>query len=314
MINSTTKILILMSTYNGEKYLEQQLNSLSSQESIEKYYLIRDDGSKDATIEILNHFSSTESNVELIFGNNIGFTDSFRELLIHGNKYLDIVNYFAFCDQDDVWLKDKLYIASVQLKKMSSKLPAMYCSNLLLTDENMKPLGESRKPGSVKFSKGSSLVDSIAAGCTMVFNRKSLETFNNHQPLHMSYHDLFIYHICIFLGEVYYDDVPHILYRQHSNNVLGAKTTFTSIWKHRFKSVQTLSSQHFRELEAQELLRLYESILSDEDKRLLSIVANYKQSIFTRFRFLFPPKFSNLKTGRLELDFWLKIRILIGVV
>ena len=315
MADSNPKILILLSTYNGEKYLQQQLTSLRLQIGVDVYYLIRDDGSKDATIEILNHFSSMESNVELIFGNNIGFAYSFRELLILGNKYLDTVNYFAFCDQDDIWLKDKLYLATVQLKKMSSSIPGMYCSNLLLIDENLNSLGKAYQRGTVRFSKGNSLVESISTGCTMVFNRKTIETFNNYLPQNITFHDFFIYQMCIFFGEVYYDDVPHILYRQHRDNVIGGKkNTIIARWKHRFKLFSTLSSQHYREWAAQELLRLYEGILSDEDKRLIRIVANYKQSLLARIRFLFPPKGSNLKMSTLSSGMRLKIRILLGAV
>jgi len=251
MSKSEIKVLVLLSTYNGQNYLQQQLNSLIVQENVELFYLIRDDGSKDGTIEILKQFSIMAVNVELILGKNIGFANSFKELLILSYKYRETVNYFAFCDQDDIWLKNKLHVATNNLEKMSNTVPAMYCSNLFRIDKNNKQIGESYKRGNVIFSKGTSLVNSIAAGCTMVLNLKTIEMFTKHPPKYLAFHDLFIFQMCIFLGEVYYDDIPYIFYRQHDNNVLGDKNTiFLARWKNRLKIFPSFRNPHYREFTA----------------------------------------------------------------
>ncbi|WP_264566689.1 glycosyltransferase family 2 protein [Flavobacterium sp. N3904] len=308
------KILILLSTYNGENYLEEQLDSLCTQEGVEIHYLIRDDGSTDSTQDILKAFSSKNLTAELIFGKNIGCINSFTELLKLAGNYTHSFDYFAFCDQDDIWLKNKLFVAIQKLKKMSFSKPAMYCSNLYLIDEEGNSIGEMHKRGNVTFSKGRSLVESIATGCTVVFNRKVVDFFLQYQPSYMTMHDLWIFHMCAFLGEVFYDDVPHILYRQHSNNVIGSKATLISRWKNRMKSIKTLSNQHYRELEAKEMLRLYNDILLSQDRQIISIVAYYKKNLFSRLRFLLPPRRSDLNMSKLELNFWLKIRIVLGFV
>jgi glycosyltransferase involved in cell wall biosynthesis len=308
------KVLILLSTYNGENYLEEQLNSLSIQEGVEIHYLIRDDGSTDSTQDILKAFSSRNSAVELIFGKNIGCINSFSELLKLAGNYTQSFDYFAFCDQDDIWLKNKLFVAIQKLKKMSSNKPAMYCSNLYLIDEKGSNIGEMHKRGNVTFSKGRSLVESIATGCTVVFNKKVVETFLQYEPIYMTMHDLWVYHMCAFLGEVFYDDEPYILYRQHSNNVIGSKATLISRWKNRIKSFKTLSGQNYRESEAKEILRLYNESLLSQDREIVEIVAYYKKNLFSRLKFLLPPKKSDLNMSKFELNIWLKIRILLGFV
>jgi glycosyltransferase involved in cell wall biosynthesis len=305
-----------MSTYNGEKYLQEQLDSLIALEGIELYLLIRDDGSTDATINIIKECSLFKNNesAELILGENIGCTYSFRELLISAKRYINIVEYFAFCDQDDIWLKNKLKIATNKLRKMSSDTPAMYCSNLTLIDENKKFIRELRKKGSVGYSKASSLVESIATGCTMVFNKTTITYFNRYLPTRMTIHDLWIYQMCLFLGEVFYDDNSYVLYRQHQNNEIGAKYSFTKRWKSRYISIKTLPLQHFREMEAQELLCRYSTLLSKEDKQLISIVANYKDTLNARIRFILHMNNKDLRMKAPGLNIWLKIRILLGYV
>ena len=94
------KILILMSTYNGEKYLSEQLNSLLLQENVNIKILIRDDGSTDNTHKILNFYSSNYPNISWYTGENKGPALSFMDLLFNAPES----DYYAFCDQDDVWL------------------------------------------------------------------------------------------------------------------------------------------------------------------------------------------------------------------
>ncbi|HAF30220.1 MAG TPA: hypothetical protein DCG75_14355 [Bacteroidales bacterium] len=313
MIKNNHRILILLSTYNGEEYLKEQLDSLESQVGVYLNYLIRDDGSTDNTKNILNQFAEEKPNIELIFGDNIGSANSYKELLVISKKYLHIVDFFSFCDQDDIWLKDKLMIAANRLEKMPFDTPAMYCSNLTLIDEN-KEIGEMHKAGLVIFSKGRSLVESISTGCTMVFNKKTIQIFNNKIPQYITIHDLWIYHMCIFLGEVYYDPTPNILYRQHNNNEIGAKHNFNARWKSRFKSIKTLSKQHYREWEAKELLEIYDEYLSNKDKELIKTVAFYRQDFRKRLTLLWPSKQSDIKMTNWELNFWLKLRIIIGKV
>ena len=127
------KVLVLLSTYNGEKYLREQLDSVLSQEGVDVSLLIRDDGSKDGTINILKEYSA-KLNVDYYEGANRGPSESFHDLLLHAQGY----DYYAFCDQDDDWHKDKLRTAVERLEQMNQEAPILYCCNLNVVDENLK--------------------------------------------------------------------------------------------------------------------------------------------------------------------------------
>ena len=122
------KVQVLLSTYNGEKYLKEQLDSIIAQKGVDVHILARDDGSKDDTIKILEGYE----NIDIIKGSNIGVCKSFFELINKSGEY----DYYSFADQDDVWDCDKLVIAINKLEKCNSK-PAVYASNTRLVDANL---------------------------------------------------------------------------------------------------------------------------------------------------------------------------------
>ena len=98
------EVVILISTYNGEKYLAEQLDSLLNQTYQNIKIFIRDDGSKDKTIDIIKEYQKKSEKIFLTEGKNIGFINSFFELLKLSNN----ADYYAYCDQDDVWMEDKI--------------------------------------------------------------------------------------------------------------------------------------------------------------------------------------------------------------
>ena len=122
--------------------------------------------------------------------------------------------------------------------------------------------------------------------------------------------------MCIFLGEIFYDTNSYILYRQHSNNEIGAKITFYSRLKSKAKSLKILFSQHEREMEAKELLSVYNNILNSEDKKTIYMLANFRQNIKFRCKLLFlkPSLCHSIAMSKKSDNVFLKIRILIGCV
>ena len=134
-------VCILMSTYNGEKYLEEQLESLVRQEGVEIRILVRDDGSKDATADIVKRWQAKYPKIiEFVQGENVGFAMSFTHLLQMAVERYPAVEYFAFCDQDDVWLPNKLRIAIDKLTSHEKEL-ALYISTTKLVDQNLNFIG-----------------------------------------------------------------------------------------------------------------------------------------------------------------------------
>ena len=139
---NVSKVQVLLSTYNGEKYLKEQLDSLLAQDYPNIDILIRDDGSKDSTKQILTGYEN-HKNIRVIYGSNIGITASFLELLKISDPEAE---FLAFCDQDDVWLKDKISRAVAALQKHPSDIPLMYCSRLTIVDESLRIIGYSKLP------------------------------------------------------------------------------------------------------------------------------------------------------------------------
>lgn len=210
-----------MSTYNGERYLPEQLDSLLRQVGVDVHILIRDDGSKDSTLRILEEYSREYSNINYYAGVNKGVIASFNDLL--ERPELEYYDYIAFCDQDDVWDEDKILIAVSNIEKFSD-IPAMYCSNLLLADEQLHLMRSMRKPVK-QYTESMAMVQNIGTGCTQVFNKKALELYRKGIGCRMEMHDYWLTLVCIFMGKIIYDENAHIRYRQHKNNVVGAKNT-----------------------------------------------------------------------------------------
>lgn len=224
-MNKTSTILILMSTYNGEKYINEQIESILNQSiGINNLsILVRDDGSSDNTIKILEQYKTDyHNNFNYFQGRNLGPCYSFLDLV--NNADLNYT-YFAFSDQDDFWLPSKLEAAIKILDNKNNNKPQLYSSKYTIVDANLKEIaGQSAKK--VNFTSfENSLVENVATGCTEVFNLEMLKLLNkvnkpNIQGFFM--HDWILYMLGTSLGEYTYDNNSYLLYRQHENNVLGA--------------------------------------------------------------------------------------------
>lgn len=305
------KIVVLLSSYNGEKYLSQQIDSILKQRNVELNLIVRDDGSTDNTINILEYYQDNNDNFEFIRGNNCGSTNSFSDLLSHAyGKYGDYC-FYSFADQDDVWLPNKLSIAIEHIDLMAS-VPMLYCSNLQCVDENLNNL-ELMRSEFLEFSKTSTLIEPIATGCTMVFNPKAAELYISSFNLDVRMHDIWMSQICAFLGSVYYDNNSYILYRQHSSNQIGKPIGLKGFFKSKLHSLYTLRKQHIRELDSKIFLKKHGCSLSKEDFNMVNTVANYRTSFLLRLNFLFGLNGCKLRRA-IEPNFFLYIRIILGCV
>lgn len=302
-------ITILLSTYNGEKYLEEQLNSLCNQKGVSIKIVIRDDGSNDSTISIIDKWKEKYPLIiDFVKGDNVGFAISFTLLLkIAINNYPDS-EYFAFCDQDDVWLPDKLKVAAERLRKERMyNIPITYCSNTLLVDEHLNKIRLCWKPGKVVLTKEKAMLQNYATGCTMVFNKKAVDIYLSHTPNVLKVHDFLMYQLCMFLGKVVYDDTPHILYRQHTNNQIG-RPGFIGRLKKRMKGHY---KQHTLEQQNYHFLESFKDLLTLEDIRILSDIVFYRKSIFSKLNLFFNKK---IRYDNFENNFFYFIKVIIGKV
>ena len=303
---SNFKIAILLSTYNGEKYISEQIQSILAQKNIESSLYVRDDGSSDSTTQILNFYSRNYPNIHIIEGKNIGCANSFFNLI--ASMETMEAEYFALCDQDDIWLPDKLYTAILSIKEYNS-IPTLYCSNLNVVDQEMKYI-RLMYPSNTTPCKSMCLLSNIATGCTCVLNKKLVELLCQRSfPKLAAMHDWWIYCMASYWGKVIFDNMAFINYRQHSDNVLGARSTSQiSKFINILKSLRYSSKEHYREVQAKEFLELNSDFLSDKDYKDISQISNYRLSLISKLKLAFNNRI--IKGYNLRL----RIRILLGLI
>lgn len=267
------KVLVLMSTYNGEKYLREQIDSVLEQIEVEVSLFVRDDGSKDGTIAILEEYKRKGA-LNWYQGTNLGAAKSFMDLI----RRSDNSPYYAFCDQDDVWDKDKLATAVRTLKNQNlNDIPLMYCSKTQLVDEYLNNLS-SEMNDKFFFTFEESLIRNSATGCTVVFNHELISYIRKYNPTYVSMHDSWIYRVCLAVdGKVVFDPTPHIKYRQHGNNVVGGRKSFYKTYKRRFLTLLGRKKWD-RLLTAEQILQGYKDDMPEKHVQLLDTLINYKKS------------------------------------
>jgi glycosyltransferase involved in cell wall biosynthesis len=269
-------VAILMSTYNGYGFVEQQLNSLYLQTHSNIKIFIRDDGSVDDTQKILRQEYARGSINLFEEGNNLGVTGSFFELL---NFVINTdCQYVAFSDQDDVWLKNKVEQAILKLSNFSD-CPALYCSSLEFVDENLNSLGFSNTPRKIGF--GNALFENIAVGCSIVLNRKAIDLLCQQRlPNEVYVHDWWCYLVLSCFGKVIFDDQALIKYRQHSGNVIGASTNSLGIFKRKISRI--LNGRLWISEQAKVFYDLFDEKLSPDDRELVELLLKAKSSFWHR--------------------------------
>lgn len=271
------RILVLMSVYNGQEYLREQIDSILGQEGVNIHLLVRDDGSKDDSVSILNDYASKDKRVEVVAEQNLGCLGSFNALvdMACARKEYD---YFAFSDQDDVWLPHKLESGILSLSECDDEekqLPQMYFCNMMIADGEAKPLFPLWKYP-LKMKRANMLKTNKAAGCTIVFNRTMAEMYNQRPAVAPSLHDTWMMFIALFFGKVYYDHECHIYYRQHLRNVVGMHGLVSgkTRWKQRYNAY--FHNKGSKECEiVRQFRETFFDDLTEQDRQLMKIFAEY---------------------------------------
>lgn len=300
-------ITILMSTYNGENFLRQQLESIFLQKNVDMRLVVRDDGSRDSTLSILREYErKNPDRIKILKGENIGWKKSFRSLVDYASANCPTCKYFAFADQDDIWLPEKLERAVNAIKNYDGT-PALYYSNLYFYKDgvNRGLIHESAEPATFK----NCLARNYATGCTILFNTELLDYLSHGEPSIEIPHDYWAYMVAVLCGIVVYDSHSYILYRQHDANQIGSKHGLIDVWKARFKRFSQPELKNIREKTAKELLRLYGSSMHPDARLAVEKLAGYRESIFKRIWLLLD---SGYTLGNPGNDFFFKLRILFG--
>lgn len=220
---------ILLATYNGGRFLAEQLNSIARQTHTDWTLTVSDDGSTDNTLDIVAQFAEQVGQpVTLLQGPRMGSTYNFF-CLIQKIPVDHPQDFFAFCDQDDVWLPEKLANAIEFLTRGdNTKAANLYCGRTTVTNESLKPIGMSEIPQRA-LTFGNALAQNMASGNTMVFTARLLEILKHIKPEHSVWHDWSAYQVAFACGGVvHFDGRAYVLYRQHSSNVVGKKNSLVS--------------------------------------------------------------------------------------
>lgn len=292
------KVYIMMSTYNGEKYISEQLDSILAQKHVEVCLAIRDDGSHDNTPEILNTYERKYKNINVSYGKNIGYADSFWTLLLLSP---DDYDYYAFADQDDVWEENKLAAGIQALKSSGTHTLKLYASALNVTDENLNFQYTNEFKG-LRATFGSAVTRPRLSGCTMIFNSPLLSICKKMDRRKENgrciSHDALVY--ISFLacdGRLTFSRKSYIHLRRHPETVTGHGK---SILK-RVSSVLDIFTARKNEA-LKQITFIYENIndcMTEETKRLCRDVINYRSSLRSTLKLCFDRR---IKCGLFSVD------------
>ena len=233
------KVAILLSSYNGERYIQDQVVSILEQKiDCDLTLYVRDDGSTDSTVQILRRIEESDSRLVIITGNNCGATNSFFELLRMASGLPMEYTYFALSDQDDVWDSDKIQIGINAIRQLGNTYPILYGSITRPVNENLEVIP--RKRSTLKpITFYNSIIQTFIAGHTQVMNRQLLDLVYNADSSYIYGYDSFILNVAVLSGEVVFDNVAHASYRQHENNQLGTSNYNRISWiKQRLNRIQ----------------------------------------------------------------------------
>lgn len=296
-----SKIAVLLGTYNGSMFIEQQLSSLFVQAlNIEKNdnqmeIYISDDGSSDNTVEIIKGcmLSCNKPKVEIINYERKGGVQKNFEFLIKNVS----ADYYFFCDQDDFWLPNKINLYLKEFAQCEEGKPFLIHSDLIVADGNLFPINKSmfefqslRKEAS--FSN--LLVQNSITGCVMAMNRAAIDLLKNSQVCNSIMHDWYAALIVSAFGNIKFIDKSTILYRQHGRNQVGAKKMGLSVF---FNKLMTLS-RSFSEAKASVVRARNQAILfkadfedslpADKLKQISDYIASFDRGLLIRlYLFLF---------------------------
>lgn len=268
-MNNIPHVAILLAAYNGEKYIVEQLQSLIAQTHNKISIFVSDDSVNEETYNVIHDFIVTNQiqNIYYLKGPQLNFVQNFLSMVRNENIEAD---YYAFCDQDDIWHKNKISNALAQLERLDNNFANIYCGRTRLVDEDGSFIGYSplfkKKP-----SFNNALVQNIAGGNTMVFKntlKSHLASLPNSACIS---HDWLAYIISTATGgRVIYSEKADIDYRQHSSNIIGSNKGFFA----RLKRISLLLSGEYRKWNQQ-----HDLILS-QNKHIIT-PANFE--VYTRF-------------------------------
>lgn len=297
-----TSVLVLLSTYNGEKFLREQLDSVYNQQNVAVQILVRDDGSTDTTVEILKEYESSRGNMTILVEQNVGAARSFHRLAWYAYKDMpQKYDWYAFCDQDDVWIPEKLDVSIGSLAGNGNPYQLFY-GRAWIVDANLVTKRAMTVP--IVNTLEANIVASHSLGCTQVFNYALLKSFVSLKPyidsaadgdyviLHDGWNAIVAYSLD---ANVVVGQAPLLKYRQHGHNVVGAGQSRFRANIERMK--RCLSGKCLKSWKCKKVLDALGDQLPDKNRLVLERCAYYKKSVWSRLRLACTPSMYQYALG-----------------
>jgi glycosyltransferase involved in cell wall biosynthesis len=303
------KIAILLCSYNGERFILEQLKSIQEQSYTDWSLYVSDDGSTDNTLGLIESWvieNSFQDRVHFFVGPKLGFANNFLSLAANRKIEADL---FFWADQDDIWHFDKLERTIEVFRHQDAANPILYCGRTILVDSKNVKYGLSPLQNKYPPSFGNALVQSLGGGNTMAFNVKARELIALAFGSEVPSHDWWAYLIVSGSGgTVIYDPEPRLRYRQHATNMIGSNKSL----KAKFQRVYILFNGSYRvKIDKNlNLILLNKSLLSKDNLQILNefLKARESNNIFNK---IFTFKRLRIRRQHMHITLALEIAFLI---
>lgn len=289
------KVNVLLGTYNGDEFLDEQLRSIENQEAVEVRLFVRDDGSTDETLDLLK---SHEDVLDILYvedGENVGPQESFMRLLRFAVNYVEKesdkeTNLFAYADQDDIWHRNKLKKAAEALNDVGT--PALFASNQNIIDSE----GNFKYKRDLEFNKRIDIFRVIAgwtpSGNTLVFNYALAKKVSATRPNVIRMHDMWTVLVALSIGARFITaDESLIDYRIYGGNTVGLDAKSIKYVKRLWKSMEVAN---IRSLQAFEVLKSHDLDIDNQVREDLQVVVRYRDNVSIKLRLIKRTDFSYL--------------------
>ena len=267
------KVQVLLSCFNGVRWIREQLDSLLQQSLTDLGILVRDDGSDDGTQAILEEYRQ-KGFLQWYTGEHLGASRSFWHLLQNSTD----ADYYAFCDQDDVWDTDKLETAVRMLGQTDPAVPALYCSDVRVTDSELHTVSRHMvKEMPVDYAHA--LIRNAAPGCTFVFNHSARDVLKIYdaEKSGLRLHDWTVFQIVACFGTVIFDPETHMSYRQHGDNAIGAHQHTFRAMLGKIPAFLNGPQTNSRQRQAERLEQTYADRMGPDARELTGLLAHYRE-------------------------------------